>query len=541
MPRLLAVVLAGMLLVLVAPSARAQSQAQSRAQSEAQSQAQSQARSRDGRALEVQRRLLEASAAHARATHRLEVLQQHHAARTALAEQATGDADSAAASVDGSVGLVGALGALVTDGEDLDDAHEALEGAQHLRDLAGISAAGLTRAQQDLATASVTLRQARTDAQRLERSTTAQASARLALEWGSLSPAYQASTPERDQLNRRAVARWHDAVRAMGAAAVTPPSPDTLARGRLTDGLRPARDETGRVIPGAALARGRDGEPLTVVPDVTVRAVSTALSRLGVVTGTADCAEFVQEIWAAAQVDVPGDSRSLWESLPAADERQVVAGDVVFFEHGDVLGLGLSIGPRLVVALDPTAGEVVVERVAPTDVLAVRRVTLASDRGGRVAATPDEVLRGCTPPPTAAVPGSGGWALPVAAGSFSLSAGFGQAGSLWSSGSHTGLDFAAPLGTPVAASAAGHVTVTPVGWAGQLVRIDHGEGLETWYAHMSRVDVSTGDVVGPGTVLGAVGSEGNSTGPHLHFEVRRGGVPDDPMTFLAANGVDPGA
>jgi murein DD-endopeptidase MepM/ murein hydrolase activator NlpD len=58
---------------------------------------------------------------------------------------------------------------------------------------------------------------------------------------------------------------------------------------------------------------------------------------------------------------------------------------------------------------------------------------------------------------------------------------------------------------------------------------------------MSRVDVSTGDVVGPGTVLGAVGSEGNSTGPHLHFEVRRGGVPDDPMTFLAANGVDPGA
>ncbi|PVG81792.1 hypothetical protein DDE18_16160 [Nocardioides gansuensis] len=324
----------------------------------------------------------------------------------------------------------------------------------------------------------------------------------------------------------------------MGAAGVAPPSADALAARRLDGDLRPAHDAVGRVIPGVALARGRRGDTFTVVPDVTVRAVSTALSRLGVVTGSpgASCVEFVREVWATAQVDVPADSQDLWQSLTAAAERQVVVGDVVFFRRQGGLGIGLSVAPRLVVAFDPTAAEVAVEKVLPSDLLAVRRVTLPADRGARVAAVPDVVARGCSPAPTGAPAIGGitrdGWSLPVADGSFSFSADFGDAGSLWSSGSHTGQDFAAPLGTPVTAAAAGTVTVEKVGWAGQLVRIDHGDGVETWYAHMSLVSVATGDLVDAGTVVGAVGSEGNSTGPHLHFEVRRDGVPVDPMVVL---------
>src|SRR3546814_14509700 len=73
-----------------------------------------------------------------------------------------------------------------------------------------------------------------------------------------------------------------------------------------------------------------------------------------------------------------------------------------------------------------------------------------------------------------------------------MSAGFGNAGTLWSSGRHTGQDFAAPMGTPVRAAAAGRVSIEQSSWAGQLVRIDHGGGLETLYAHMSRVDVASG-------------------------------------------------
>src|SRR3546814_11611694 len=102
-----------------------------------------------------------------------------------------------------------------------------------------------------------------------------------------------------------------------------------------------------------------------------------------------------------------------------------------------------------------------------------------------------------------------------------MSAGFGNAGTLWSSGRHTGQDFAAPMGTPVRAAAAGRVSIEQSSWAGQLVRIDHGGGLETLYAHMSRVDVASGATLEAGTPIGAVGSEGNSTGPHLHLEDRK--------------------
>lgn len=117
-------------------------------------------------------------------------------------------------------------------------------------------------------------------------------------------------------------------------------------------------------------------------------------------------------------------------------------------------------------------------------------------------------------------------------------ANFGQAGDLWES-THTGTDFSTACGTPVVASTAGVVTVsTDEPWSGPwLVQIDSGQGgVVTWYSHMQAVDVETGDEVSPGQVIGAVGDLGNSTGCHLHFEVRPGGGdPVDPTQWLAEN------
>lgn len=99
---------------------------------------------------------------------------------------------------------------------------------------------------------------------------------------------------------------------------------------------------------------------------------------------------------------------------------------------------------------------------------------------------------------------------------------------------HTGIDLAAPYGTPVVAAKSGQVEVA--GWSaygyGLHVVLDHGGGVETLYAHMSRIAVRAGEWVEAGEVIGYVGSSGWSTGPHLHFEVRVGGVVRNPLAYL---------
>ncbi|MET1036854.1 MAG: peptidoglycan DD-metalloendopeptidase family protein, partial [Aeromicrobium sp.] len=85
----------------------------------------------------------------------------------------------------------------------------------------------------------------------------------------------------------------------------------------------------------------------------------------------------------------------------------------------------------------------------------------------------------------------------------------------------------------VTAVADGVVTVEQRAWAGSLVRIDHGGGVETWYAHLSQVDVVSGQQVTKGQGIGAVGNEGNSNGPHLHLEVRLDGRAVDPSSVLS--------
>jgi murein DD-endopeptidase MepM/ murein hydrolase activator NlpD len=103
---------------------------------------------------------------------------------------------------------------------------------------------------------------------------------------------------------------------------------------------------------------------------------------------------------------------------------------------------------------------------------------------------------------------------------------------------HTGLDISASYGTLIGAAGGGRVRFAGRHAAyGMLVEIDHGGGLSTRYAHLSRLLVKRGDVVLPRQQIAAVGSTGRSTGPHLHFEVLRNGTPVEPRDFLLHDGV----
>jgi murein DD-endopeptidase MepM/ murein hydrolase activator NlpD len=132
------------------------------------------------------------------------------------------------------------------------------------------------------------------------------------------------------------------------------------------------------------------------------------------------------------------------------------------------------------------------------------------------------------------------WKLPLAPGAYHLTAGFGECSSLWSH-CHTGLDFAAPEGTPILAVANGVIAET--GWAGAYGNrtvMTLEDGTDLWYCHQSAIGVEAGDQVVGGQPIGAVGATGNTTGPHLHLEVRPcGGDAVDPFQALTVHGLQP--
>jgi hypothetical protein len=104
---------------------------------------------------------------------------------------------------------------------------------------------------------------------------------------------------------------------------------------------------------------------------------------------------------------------------------------------------------------------------------------------------------------------------------------------------HAGIDFAAPVGTPIYAAAGGVETASEVHPEyGNMVEIDHGNGLSTLYGHASRLLVKAGDIVRRGQKVAEIGTTGRSTGPHVHFEVHVNGVPQNPARFLASQRSD---
>ncbi|MFF7070919.1 M23 family metallopeptidase [Streptomyces pseudovenezuelae] len=134
---------------------------------------------------------------------------------------------------------------------------------------------------------------------------------------------------------------------------------------------------------------------------------------------------------------------------------------------------------------------------------------------------------------------SSGFTLPVSGAT--IGTGYRVAGSMWSSGYHTGVDFVVPTGTSLKAVGAG--TVVSAGWGGAYgnqVVIKLADGYYAQYAHLSQLSVSAGQTVTGGQQIGLSGATGNVTGPHLHFEIRT--TPDygsdvDPVSYLRSKGV----
>nr|WSY52780.1 M23 family metallopeptidase [Streptomyces sp. NBC_00886] len=146
-------------------------------------------------------------------------------------------------------------------------------------------------------------------------------------------------------------------------------------------------------------------------------------------------------------------------------------------------------------------------------------------------------------PKTVSAKTAASWVDPVK--KYRLSAAFAQAGSMWQS-THSGQDFAVASGTEVVAAHGGTVVKAGGNGAGDgaaygnAIVIKHGSGIYSQYAHLSRIDVKVGQVVGTGQHIARSGSTGNSTGPHLHFEIRTTanyGSAIDPVAFLRGKGV----
>lgn len=123
--------------------------------------------------------------------------------------------------------------------------------------------------------------------------------------------------------------------------------------------------------------------------------------------------------------------------------------------------------------------------------------------------------------------GSGTFSSPLSV--IQVSSAFGSRGG----GRHTGVDLRNPKGTPIKAADDGVVIFAKYsGTYGNLIKLSHGNGLETWYAHCDGFNVSVGEVVKKGQQIGTVGITGRATGYHLHFEVRKNGVPQNPMNYI---------
>ena len=236
-----------------------------------------------------------------------------------------------------------------------------------------------------------------------------------------------------------------------------------------------------------------------------------------------------------------------WQKL-YADNRQVVG------ENPSLIlpGMKLTLGAKNTAATKSAAPKSAPKRTAPK--AAAPKSTQSSEKNGDTSRASRSSERSSAPAAasessssessqTSQSSGSStsasGWVTPVAGGGFSTP--YRASGSMWSSGYHTGVDFIASSGTTVRAVGAG--TVVSAGWSGAYgneVVIQHADGNYSQYAHLSSLSVSSGQSVSGGQQLGLSGSTGNSTGPHLHFEIRTSpnyGSDVDPLAYLRQHGV----
>ena len=478
-----------------------------------------------------------ARAAYEEARVRVDGLSEQSERVTATAEAAEAEASRLRAAVSGEdAGLADAVKGLFSSGpSDLDRAAEAADNAESARAIADMVQDALAAQIEATEQARVAWERAERRRAQIEAAFTADEYADAAIERAHFLATYDV-TGAQDRRNQRALQDWHDYLRELADAGIVPPPVAELADPmNLPRGLDPVRDAHNDLSPGIAVAHPHGHPAITVLSAEAVRAVSETFRRVGLpdVPGAIEptayaCGGLVANAWAGPQIAPPADSAGQYEQLPTVRTKSVQVGDVVVLgsRKDGLAETGVYVGGNQVVLADPTTGTAAV-RPLTSHVLGTRRVGIGI---GQHAPAPTGGVCGITP--AADTDTSGPFGLPVAPGSYHLTAGFGDPGPRWSSGEHTGLDFAAPIGTPVVAVGSGTVTIEHPNWAGNLVRIDHGGGVETLYAHLSRVDVTDGQTIARGEQVGLVGEEGNASGPHVHLEVRLDGTPYDPALVL---------
>jgi murein DD-endopeptidase MepM/ murein hydrolase activator NlpD len=201
-----------------------------------------------------------------------------------------------------------------------------------------------------------------------------------------------------------------------------------------------------------------------------------------------------------------------------------------------VAALAAGVGASAVLGVGVAAATGATEDKAPTETVAAKVPAQTKAPARPAEAKPKAPARKAPAKPPS-------WVSPV--GHYTLSASFNQSGSMWNS-THSGQDFAVPSGTDVVAAHGGTV-VKAGGYGagdgpayGKAVVIKHANGTYSQYAHLSRVEVRVGQVVGTGQRIALSGNTGNSSGPHLHFEIRMSpdyGSAVDPVAFLRSQGV----
>ncbi|GAB2872066.1 peptidoglycan DD-metalloendopeptidase family protein [Nocardioides pacificus] len=451
-------------------------------------------------------------------------------------------------------GLLSAVGDLLSPGpSDLDKAQEAAEDAEHALELAALAEKALTKAISTSEAARIAWESATRALAQEESRWSAREAADASIRRSQFSERYAVTDRPQDQRNQKALRSWHTYLDDLADVSVVPPPAKRLADPETLPGrFDLVRDAHGKAVAGVAEIDPLGERGVPVIPAETVRAVSDAFRRVGLdeVPGDVDptayaCGGFVTNVWASTETTVPADVNDQWGKLRRVPREALQLGDIVVLgnEETGIAQSGIHVGADSVIVADPDTGVAAVEKLRSDNLLGVRRVALPREGQNEPAPTtgicaPEDAAPVVTPPssPGLTLPGfpvtTDGFGLPLAAGSYRISAYFGQSGSLWSSGQHTGQDFSADTGTPVVAVADGVVAVEYPSWAGNWVRIDHGAGIESSYAHLSAVDVTTGQFVQKGQLIGAVGSEGNSTGPHLHFEIRLDDVTVDPALII---------
>ncbi|MFE5945381.1 peptidoglycan DD-metalloendopeptidase family protein [Streptomyces sp. NPDC056480] len=274
-----------------------------------------------------------------------------------------------------------------------------------------------------------------------------------------------------------------------------------------------------------------------------------------------------QAVTAAAQVKAPASAKAAPAAAKAAPKTySVVRGDYLskiaaehhltggwqklYADNRQVVGENPSLilpGMKLTLGAKSTAKAAAPKSSAPKAAAPksaekngdTSRASRSSERSAAPAKSAPAAKAAQSSESSGAATSASGWFAPVSGG---MSTPYRAAGSMWSSGYHTGVDFMASTGTTIVAVGPGTVYSAGDGGAyGNQVVIQHADGTFSQYAHLSSISVSAGQTVSGGEQIGLSGATGNVTGPHLHFEIRTGpdyGSDIDPIAALRQHGVN---